>query len=180
MYTQPIRLDDNTLLKTYADLNGNRSPILTTSFRKKNPDIKINLNTDYYYQYSAGGTDALVDGITGGEDFRTGAWQGYLDEDVDAVVNLSQPKTIQDITVNSDQGPWIFFPKSVECYVSSDEKFQTHWLENFEIEQHDEPKLNPSYLTLENPLAIQKLLLKNWTRTRWHIEINAMAKVGYL
>ena len=34
-------------------------------------------------------------GIIGGEDFRTGAWQGYLDEDVDATVNLSAPKVLE-------------------------------------------------------------------------------------
>ena len=98
------------------------------------------MNTDYYYQYSAGGTDALVDGITEVKIFVLGP-VSYLDEDVDAVVNLSQPK-IKDITVNfSDQGPWIFFPKSVECFVSSDGKnFKRIGLENFEIDNMISPK----------------------------------------
>ena len=174
VYSEPIRIDDNTLLKTYADINGNRSSTLITSFRKKNPNIKITLNTDYYYQYSAGGTDALVDGIIGGEDFRTGAWQGYLNEDVDALVNLSEPKAIKDITVNflSDQGPWIFFPKSVECYVSSDGKnFKRIGVENFEIKQFDKPQIKS--ITFDPPKSswqfVKVIAKKIGPVPEWHI-----------
>jgi hypothetical protein len=143
-YKDPIIIDDNTVVKTYAEINGQKSAVLETTFRKKNPNIKVTLETDYYYQYTAGGKDALNDGIIGGEDFRTGAWQGYLDEDVNATIDLSEPKLVDDISVNflSSQDAWIFFPSGAECYVSTDgENFTMIGSADFEIEKRDNPKI---------------------------------------
>ena len=119
---------------------------------KKNPDVKVTLHTDYHYQYTAGGNDALADGIIGGEDFRTGAWQGYHDVDVNAIVNLSTPTTIHDITINflSDQSAWIFFPDSAECYVSADgENYTFVGSKDFNNEELDSPKLKTISLTTD-------------------------------
>lgn len=143
-YKDPIILDGNTIVKTYAEINGQKSAVLETTFRKKNPNIKVTLETDYYYQYTAGGKDALSDGIIGGEDFRTGAWQGYLDEDVNATIDLSVPKLVDGISVNflSSQDAWIFFPSVAECYVSADgENFTIIGSADFEIEKRDSPKI---------------------------------------
>lgn len=121
-YKSPITITDDSEISTYAVLNGNKSATLKTRFRKTNPDIKISLATTYSNQYNAGGDRALVDGILGSEDFRTGTWQGYVGEDVVATVDISKVQQIDKLAVNflSDQNYWIFYPKEVLFYGSTD------------------------------------------------------------
>ena len=173
-YTEPFTIDDNTIIKIYADINGQKSAVLETTFRKKNPDVKVTLHTDYHYQYTAGGNDALADGIIGGEDFRTGAWQGYQDVDVNAIVNLSAPKTIHDITINflSDQSAWIFFPDSAECYVSADgENYTFLGSKDFNNVELDSPKLKTiSFTPADEQYQYVKLIAKKIGPVpEWHI-----------
>jgi predicted alpha-1,2-mannosidase len=119
-YDGPISITEKCILKTYAQMDGVKSSILTTPFFKIDPNLSISLETEYANQYNAGGNDALIDGIKGARDFRTGAWQGYQDEDVIAIVDLGRVRPIDSIKVNflQDQRSWIFLPTEVECYVS--------------------------------------------------------------
>jgi len=124
-YKEPFKISEKGILKVYAEKEGLKSKTITTDFYKINPDIKINLKSDYANQYNAGGDDALIDGIVGAEDFRTGTWQGYFDTDLVAVVDLGKVDNKEGkITVNflEDQRSWIFLPTEVECLVSSDGK----------------------------------------------------------
>ncbi|PTX59750.1 putative alpha-1,2-mannosidase [Kordia periserrulae] len=121
MFEKSIKISDACKLTVYAtDGYGNESPKITTEFFKINPNLKIKLDTEYANQYNAGGNNALIDGILGTEDFRTGTWQGYFDTDVIATVDLGKVKPINTIQVNflEDQKSWIFLPTEVECYVS--------------------------------------------------------------
>lgn len=120
LYEDTLEISEATLLKTYALRNDVKSAVMETQFYKIDPNISISLETDYANQYNAGGNDALIDGIRGSKDFRTGAWQGYQDTDVIAVLDLGSVKPFDTVTVNflQDQRSWIFFPTEVECYVS--------------------------------------------------------------
>ena len=92
--------------------------------------------TTYSNQYSAGGDRALVDGILGSEDFRTGTWQGYVGADVVATVDISKVQQIDKLAVNflSDQNYWIFYPKEVLFYGSTDgENFDSIGSEKIEM-----------------------------------------------
>ncbi|MFB1039524.1 MAG: glycoside hydrolase family 92 protein, partial [Polaribacter sp.] len=125
LYKEPFKISEKGILKVYAEKEGLKSKTITTDFYKINPDIKINLKSEYANQYSAGGDDALIDGIVGAEDFRTGTWQGYFDTDLVAVVDLGKVDNKEGkITVNflEDQRSWIFLPTEVDCLVSSDGK----------------------------------------------------------
>lgn len=121
-YEQPIKLTSPTELTIYAESHGVESARLTTAFRKRDPLLSIELASEYSSQYSAGGNNALIDGILGSSDFRTGTWQGYYDTDLNATVNLGKSRVLNRIKVRflSDQSPWIFYPKSVTCYASMD------------------------------------------------------------
>ena len=137
-YESPITITDDSEISTYAVFNGNKSATLKTRFRKTNPDIKISLATTYSNQYSAGGDRALVDGILGSEDFRTGTWQGYVGADVVATVDISKVQQIDKLAVNflSDQNYWIFYPKEVMFYGSTDgENFDLIYSEKIEMSE---------------------------------------------
>ena len=123
LYSKPFTISEATTLKVYAtDNNGNKSATAETNFYKIDPNLSIKLDTEYANQYNAGGNDALIDGILGTQDFRTGTWQGYWNEDLIATVNLGSVKPIQNVRINflQDQGSWIFYPTQVECLVSKD------------------------------------------------------------
>ncbi|MEH6537108.1 MAG: GH92 family glycosyl hydrolase [Psychroserpens sp.] len=124
-YTAPFTISEAMTLKVYAaDSNGNKSATIETKFYKIDPNLSIKLDTKYANQYNAGGNDALIDGILGTQDFRTGTWQGYWDEDLITTVDMGSVKQISNIYINflQDQGAWIFYPTEVECLVSKDGK----------------------------------------------------------
>ena len=80
--------------------------------------------TKYANEYSAGGDDALIDGVRGATDFRTGAWQGYWGVDLVATIDRSAEKSLANVSINflRDQGSWIFYPKEVQLYVAGNDK----------------------------------------------------------
>lgn len=119
-YKNPFTISEATLINVYAEKNGIKSSVMETQFYKIDPNLSITLESEYANQYNGGGNNALIDGIRGARDFRTGAWQGYQDTDVIAIVDLGKVKPIEDITVNflQDQRSWIFYPTEVSCYVS--------------------------------------------------------------
>ncbi|MDC7994721.1 GH92 family glycosyl hydrolase [Altibacter sp. HG106] len=136
-YEGPISLSESAMLQTYAsNTRGNSSDTITTQFMKLDPNRSITLGTQYANQYNAGGKDALIDGHKGARDFRTGAWQGYQDTDVVAVVDLGSIREIDSIKVGflQDQRSWIFLPTEVQCYVSTQsnryyKNLPTHYFE---------------------------------------------------
>ncbi len=121
-YSSPFSISEAATLSVYSELNEKKSQIITTQFFKIDPNLSVKLDSEYANQYNGGGKDALIDGILGAEDFRTGTWQGYYDTDVIATVDLGNLKVIKEVNVNflQDQRSWIFYPTKVECLVSED------------------------------------------------------------
>ncbi len=121
-YETPITIDRKSTLQVYAENANGKSPIITTEFYKIDPNIKIQLESKYANQYNAGGDNAMIDGIVGAEDFRTGTWQGYWNTDVIATVDLGSRKQISSVNINflRDQRSWIFLPTAVEISYSND------------------------------------------------------------
>lgn len=121
-YSEPFIVDKFINLSMYAQKGDQKSAIITTDFYQIDPNIKIDLKTNYANQYNAGGDNALIDGILGTEDFRTGTWQGYSDTDLHAVVDLGKEKFISNVKISflKDQRSWIFLPKEVNIFTSLD------------------------------------------------------------
>ncbi|WP_194849936.1 GH92 family glycosyl hydrolase [Nonlabens antarcticus] len=124
LYEEPFTVSDSDVLRTYAVKKGVKSATVETQFYKYDASRKIKLNYTYANEYSAGGNEALIDGITGSKDFRSGAWQGVQDQDLNAVVDLGSVKTINQISVNflKDQRSWIFYPKKVSVQLLDENK----------------------------------------------------------
>ncbi|MDG1041166.1 MAG: GH92 family glycosyl hydrolase [Polaribacter sp.] len=124
MYESPFVVSEKSDLKVFGEKDGEKSAVVTTTFYKIDPNVKIELKTEYANQYNAGGDNALIDGIVGADDFRTGTWQGYSDTDVIAIVDIGKVKQVSKVSVGflEDQRSWIFLPTKVEVYVSSDNK----------------------------------------------------------
>jgi predicted alpha-1,2-mannosidase len=91
-------------------------------YRHSNMDMQIISSTNCDNQYTGGGKDALVDGIRGGSDFRTGAWQGWRGQHVEIIVDLGKEKPISSIGISclEEIKSWIWFPSSIDIFISHD------------------------------------------------------------
>jgi hypothetical protein len=80
----------------------------------------VALQSRYAAQYAAGGDGALVDGLRGGTDFRTGEWQGYEGQDVVFSVDLERAQRLERVGLSVLQDPksWIWYPAEVEIVTS--------------------------------------------------------------
>ena len=124
-YDRPLLCTRTTSLAAIAVKEGfPPSAVVTAEFRRIPGDRSIQLKTPYSSMYTAGGDMALIDGLRGGEDFKTGVWQGYHGVDLDAIVDLGVARRIATVSTGflQNQNSWIFFPEMVEYLISSDGK----------------------------------------------------------
>ena len=79
--------------------------------------------TKYYSGYTAGGDDALVNGILGGWSYSDQLWQGFL-KGVDVTIDLEKETAIKGVNADFMQicGPGVFMPKQVIVSISIDGK----------------------------------------------------------
>ncbi len=122
IYDQPFEIFETSDLTFYAGYGEQKSRALNSRIVKIPEGRSISIRYPYANQYSAGGDDALIDGIIGGAKFATGDWQGYHGVNLEAVVDLGQEKKVNGISVNflQDWNSWIFFPKQVQFFSSGD------------------------------------------------------------
>ena len=88
--------------------------------KKENAYKVVSIKGAYNKQYSGGGDDALVNGILGSEEWRSGDWQGYQNQDFEAVVDLGKSTTLNSIGARflQDTRAWILMPTEIEYLVS--------------------------------------------------------------
>ena len=123
LFNDPVYIDQSTMVKARSiRQDGHTSFTVTGKYHKISSDIKIDLKSEYHSLYPAGGELALIDFIRGNRNFRSGAWQGYEGEDLEAIVDLGRVKNINQVTVGflQDQRSWIFMPEYVAFSISTD------------------------------------------------------------
>lgn len=84
----------------------------------------LEIKGTYNSQYSGGGDAALVDGVFGSEEWRSGSWQGYQAQDFEAVIDLKEVTQVRYLGARflSDERAWIFLPRWVSWEYSVDGK----------------------------------------------------------
>ncbi len=123
LYNKPLVLKETTLVRAVVyGKNHTPSNVISTKFIKIPKGRKIKLLSKYSSQYTAGGDEALIDYLRGGDDFRDGLWQGYQKENFAAIVDLGKVQEIHEIGAGFLQSinSWIWMPKEVEYSVSID------------------------------------------------------------
>lgn len=115
-------LKNTVELIAYAERNGSKSQEVKQMFFKTPSDKSINVLSKVSSMYTAGGPEALIDSIQGTENWRTGEWQSYYNQDFEAVVDLQKTKQVNHIGIHvlQDISPWIMYPKEVIFYSSND------------------------------------------------------------
>jgi hypothetical protein len=122
LYTAPLLINQTTQIQAKINNNGKESNIVTANFFKKPNNYSITIKSKYNSQYTAGGIEGLIDGINGNENWRKGEWQGYQDQDFEAVIDLKEVHDISSLTASflQDSRSWILMPQSVQFYTSGD------------------------------------------------------------
>ncbi len=121
-YNHPFIVDSTCTIKTLCmDNKGNKSAINIIKLVKLEKGRKISIFSKYSKEYTGGGDMALIDGIIGNTDYRTGEWQGYQDTDLVAIIDLGKSINISSLSAHflQDVGSWILFPPFVEFSVSN-------------------------------------------------------------
>ena len=123
-YSSPIQLVRNTVLTAYAENNEKKSFTEEAEFIKIPGTMNITINTEYSPQYTAGGDIALINTIRGGDNFRTGNWQGYYGPDLDVVIDFGEARKISVVGAGflQDENSWVFMPRYVKFEGSVDGK----------------------------------------------------------
>ncbi|MBS1653930.1 MAG: GH92 family glycosyl hydrolase [Bacteroidetes bacterium] len=123
-YTQPVTISQTSFVKAYAIKNGVKSPVVIQKFTKVPGDRTIEVMSAVHPMYTAGGKEALIDGIMGTANWKTGEWQSYFNKDFVGVVDLLQVRPVQYVAIHvlQDVSPWIVFPKEVIFETSNDGK----------------------------------------------------------
>ena len=123
-YTKPFIIDRSCHVRTFAVINDRKSKPVIQSFYKVTGDKSIRIISKVNPMYTAGGPDALIDSIQGTGNWKTEEWQGYYDQDFEAVIDLKQTRHVNYIGVHvlQDISPWILYPKQVIFSTSEDGK----------------------------------------------------------
>jgi hypothetical protein len=121
-YTTPIAIKQSTTVYAYAVKNGIKSKPVVQDFYKIPEDKSVRVISRVNKMYTAGGPDALIDGVVGEANYRTGEWQGYVGTDFEAIVDLKKSKAIMYVGAHFLQnvGSWIWMPTSVIFEASQD------------------------------------------------------------
>lgn len=118
----PLTLDETTHLRFVAVDGDRSSPVVSSRFHRIPHDWSVQVRSVPNPQYTAGGPDALIDGRFGPEDWRTGKWQGYQDQDFVATVDLGEVVELEAVGASflQDMRSWIWMPTRVRFSVSDD------------------------------------------------------------
>ena len=124
LYTQPLVLKQTSQIRAAALQNGQWSSVIDARYFLIDAKRAVKLEHPYSSQYEAGGLKALIDHQRGGDNFRTGVWQGYHGVDLIATIDLGEKQKINRLAGSFllEQGSWIFMPTEVEFFVSDDGK----------------------------------------------------------
>jgi predicted alpha-1,2-mannosidase len=122
LYRGPFVLDSNAYVYAYATKGNIRSRVAVQEFHRIPGDRSITVRSKVHPMYTAGGPEALIDGITGNSNWRAGEWQSYFDTDLDAIIDLQKVQAVSFLGVHvlQDVSPWILYPKEAIFYSSND------------------------------------------------------------
>lgn len=123
-YEKPITITETSKLAATSEVNGIASFAEHAEFIKIPKGRNIEILTSYSDQYTAGGDIALINTIRGGDNFRTGNWQGYYGEDLEAIIDLGENIEVSTVGAGflQDENSWIFMPEYVLFEGSTDGK----------------------------------------------------------
>ena len=116
-YIQPFSISETTTLKTALFIDGKMAGQVSEKIFNFHKALgkSVRYNIPCKQKYSGNGAITLVDGLTGTTSHGDGYWQGWEGENLDVVIDLGKPESIENISLSflEAHGSWIFFPTDI-------------------------------------------------------------------
>lgn len=125
-YTQPITITETADFRAAAIRPEGKSKIAEKEIAFNKATMRpIELTTAQpSKKYAFNGATTLVDGMKGNESYASGAWLGFIEGDVTAVIDFDEPADIKRVATNAivDMSAWIMGSTGLIVSVSDDNK----------------------------------------------------------
>jgi predicted alpha-1,2-mannosidase len=172
-YTGPILVDKDMTIKAIAvDRKGRASKVAEARYVRYTRDKDITYITNPNPQYFAGGDAGLIDNLRGKENYRIGGWQGFT-TDCEVVLDLRESKPVATVGagVLEEQRAWIFFPQSMEVYVSDDGKnYQLFGKTKLNVARTEGAHIQNLEVKGKANARYVKIVIKNYGKLpEWHL-----------
>ncbi|MCU0345624.1 MAG: chitobiase/beta-hexosaminidase C-terminal domain-containing protein [Saprospiraceae bacterium] len=126
LYKGPFTISASGEVKAVSNLAGwTTSPVAAKTFVKvRHKPTAVTLAEPPNERYKADGEKSLIDFQRGGDSFRSGKWLGWEGQNCVATLDLGKVTDISKVTAGcfEDTGGWIFFPKGMRVFTSTDGK----------------------------------------------------------
>ena len=126
LYVNPIFLNQKTTIKAALFIDQSIAGKVSekTIFFSKAIGKKTKYLTSYSNRYTGTGMQTLVNGLTGTIAHNDGYWQGWLEQDLEVVIDLEEKENIMGVSIGflESHGVWIFLPVGLEVSFSNDGK----------------------------------------------------------
>ncbi len=125
LYNGKLSLNKSADIKAIAiRSNGRESRVYNERFLMSKSSLKpINLLTKAAGSYEYTGATMLNDGLRGVDDnYKTGRWMGFQNNDLQAVIDLQNPTEISKVAIQTavNTGDWIYDANQLKVEVSDD------------------------------------------------------------
>ncbi len=99
-YNTPLRLDSDCIITSASFApDGTRGTVISDTLVVTAPTFcDITLANEPYSPFAFGGADALVDGLIGNDNFRSGRWVGFLGDQCDATITFRRPAEVSEVS----------------------------------------------------------------------------------
>jgi predicted alpha-1,2-mannosidase len=123
-YKKPFEINYSSSLFFFSKNKHGESTTIYQPFYKLPTDKTITILSKLNPMYTAGGSDALIDGIKGTENWRAGEWQSYYGNDFEAIIDFKKMNNIKEVKCYflQDIRSWIWMPTEMEIFTSNDGK----------------------------------------------------------
>ena len=157
LYENPVKIEQTTVLKAVAFLEGNPGAILEVPFTRVKSVQKVDLKNEPGKQYQAQGHLSLFDGITASADYKDKAWLGFEGDNLNATIDLGTEKKVNYVIIRylNNEAVWIYPPIGAGVDWSTDGK-RFHKLARLkakDIEKQNKSGINELKIDLKDVTA---------------------------
>lgn len=125
IYSEVLKIKENAIVSAKAIRANGESQVVSDKVDFSKSSMKpIVANQPINEQYMFKGASTLVDGLKGGNSFKTGRWIAFVGNDMDMTIDLLQPTEISNVAISTcvAKGDWVFDARSFSVEVSDDGK----------------------------------------------------------
>ena len=122
-YTEALKLTENAKLRAIVKRAKSVGKEFKTDIELSKSSMKpITLKNEPHENYRFDGANTLIDGLSGGKNYKTGRWIAFFGENLDAKIDMIEEQEISNLSFqcNLTKGDWIFNAKSVTILGSND------------------------------------------------------------